>query len=82
MKEKRGTDVCEGEKDEKGTKWRERKPMKPNLIKEPRQASLNMYVLCVHQRSQQTPTSLEQASAAAATYAVPKWLAALTAVVT
>ena len=33
-------------------------------------------------RSRQTPTSLEQASAAAATYAVPKWLAALTAVIT
>ena len=27
-------------------------------------------------RLRQTPTSLEQASAAAATYAVPKWLAA------
>ena len=33
-------------------------------------------------RSRQTPTSLRQASAAAATYAVPKWLAALTATVT
>ena len=36
-------------------------------------------------RSRQTPTSLErleQASAAAATYAVPRWLAALTATVT
>ena len=32
--------------------------------------------------SRQTPKSLEQASAAAAAYAVPKWLAALTATVT
>ena len=61
-----------------GTKTNEPKPD----FKKPRQASLNMYVLCVHLSSQQTPTSLEQASAAAATYAVPKWLAALTATVT
>ena len=67
MKEKRRTEVCEGEKDEKGTKWRGRKPMSPNLIKEPRQASLNMYVLCVQLSSRQTPMSLEQTSAAAAT---------------
>ena len=33
-------------------------------------------------RLRQTPTSLEQASAAPATYAVPKWLAAQTAPVT
>ena len=49
--------MCEGEKDEKGTKWRRRKPMNPNLIKEPREASLNMYVLCVHLSSRQTPMS-------------------------
>ena len=46
---KRGEQRCvKGKKDEKGTKWRGRKPMNPNLIKEPRQASLNMYVLFVH----------------------------------
>ena len=32
MKGKRKTDVCEGEKDEKETKWRGREPMKPSLI--------------------------------------------------
>ena len=32
MKEKKRTEVCEGEKDEKGTKWKGRKPMNPNLI--------------------------------------------------
>ena len=57
---KRRTEVCEGEKDEKGTKWRGRKPMTPNLIKEPRQALLNMYVLCVHLSSRQTPMSLNE----------------------
>ena len=31
------------------------------------------------EEGRETPTSLEQASAAAARYAVPKWLAALTA---
>ena len=33
MREKRKTDVCEGEQDEKGNKWRGREPMKPNLIR-------------------------------------------------
>ena len=32
MKEKKRKEVCKGEKDEKGTKWRGREPMKPNLI--------------------------------------------------
>ena len=41
-----------------------------------------MYTLCVHLRMGQVPMNLEQALAATATYAVPKWLAALTAVVT
>ena len=37
--------------------------------------------VCVHLSFRQVPMNLEQASAATATYAVPKWLAALTAVV-
>ena len=36
------------------------KPMSPSLTKEPRQASLNMYVLCVHLSSRQTPMSLDK----------------------
>ena len=31
--EKKKADVCKGEKDEKGTKWRGREPMKPNLVR-------------------------------------------------
>ena len=82
MKEKRKTDVCEGKKEEEGTKWRGREPMKPNLIRNTWADLVYMWTLCVRLSVGQTPTSLEQASAAAATYAVPKWLAALTAVVT
>ena len=33
MEEKRKREVCEGDKDEKGTKWRGQGPMKPNLVK-------------------------------------------------
>ena len=33
-----------GEKDEKGNKWRGRKPMSPNLIRKPRQTLLRKYV--------------------------------------
>ena len=32
MKEKKRKEVCQMEKDEKGTKWWGREPMKPNLI--------------------------------------------------
>ena len=64
MKEKRRTEVCEGEKNEKGTKWRGRKPMNPNLIKE---ASLNMYVLCVHLSSRQVPMNLKSTTVALTT---------------
>ena len=67
MEEKRKAEVCEGEKDEKGTKWRGREPMNPNLIKEPRQASLNMHVLCVHLRWRRVPTDPGDASTAVVT---------------
>ena len=33
MNEKMKTDVCEGEKDEKGKQMEGREPMKPNLIR-------------------------------------------------
>ena len=34
MKEKRKREVREGDKDEKGTKWRGQEPIKPNLIED------------------------------------------------
>ena len=70
MKRKRKRSVRRG-KNEKGNKWRGRKPMNPNLIKEPRQASLNMYVLCVRLSLRQVPMNLEQTSVAATTYGLP-----------
>ena len=76
VKEKKKTDVCK-----KGTKWRGREPMKPHLIREPMQTWLKMYALCVHLRRRRVPMDPKKSSAAA-TYAVPKWLAALTALVT
>ena len=82
MKEERKSKVCVGEGMKRETKRRGRKPMNPNLIRKPGQTSLKMYVQCVHLRWRQVPLNLEHASAAAATYAVPKWMAALTAVVT
>ena len=51
----------------RGTQWRGREPMKPHLISEPRQTSLNMYVLCVHQRSRQAPMNLKVALTALVT---------------
>ena len=67
MKGNKNEDVCEVEKDDKEIKWRGRKP-----------------TLRAHPRLRQKPhaVGLESSTAAAATYAVPKWLAALTGRVT
>ena len=48
--------MCEGERMKRGTKWRGREPMKPNLIREPMQTWLKMYMLCVHLRWRRVPT--------------------------
>ena len=67
MKEKRGTEVCSGEEDEKGNNWRGRKPMTQKLIKEPREASLNMRAPKLTTDS----VSLEQTLVAVTTYGLP-----------